>query len=54
MGSVAKEAKVLLQEDSRHVCQLHPALTRHLSKNKKILVDPQPETVCQQSAVFIS
>lgn len=35
MGSVAKEAKVLLQ-DSRHVCQLHTLLsTRHLSKKKK-------------------
>lgn len=46
MGSVAKEAKVLLQ-DSRHVCQLHTLLsTRHLSKKKKkIIVDPQPETI---------
>lgn len=35
MGSVAQEAKVLLQ-DSRRVCQLHTLLsTRHLSKKKK-------------------
>ena len=45
MGSVAQEAKVLLQ-DSRRVCQLHTLLsTRHLSKKKKVRVDPQPETI---------
>ena len=45
MGSVAQEAKVLLQ-DSRRVCQLHTLLsTRHLSKKKKVIVDPQPEMI---------
>ena len=43
---MAEEAKVLLQV-SLHVCQLHTLLsTPHLSKKKKkIIVDPQPETI---------